>query len=125
MFELNIERHFEAAHQLTDGEQPIEPLHGHTWKVLVTLKGTDLDKHGVAGDFIVARARLDEVLKLVDHKNLNEVPSFIGQSPSAEVVARWIYKEVHQRLNSFPAHLYKVTVWEEAGCSATYYEDAA
>jgi 6-pyruvoyltetrahydropterin/6-carboxytetrahydropterin synthase len=123
MFELNVERHFEAAHQLTDGEQPIEPLHGHTWKVMVTYGGRDLDKNGVAADFIMIRAKLEEILKQVDHQCLNDLPHFQGQSPSAEVVAQWIYKEMKQKLHPFPAHLYKVTVWEEIGCSATYFED--
>ena len=35
MFEVSYETTFCATHRLTDGGRPIEPLHGHDWRVEV------------------------------------------------------------------------------------------
>ena len=124
MFKLVVESEFEAAHQLTDGQKPIEPLHGHTWKVEVGFEGEKLDQHGVAADFIEIRKKVDGILKTFDSRLINELPMFKNVSPSTEAVAQWLFQVMKKQWGAAAsAALTYVRVWEGHGCSAAYYED--
>ncbi len=47
MFEVAYETTFCATHVLTDAGRPIEPVHGHDWRVEVVAAGESLDRLGV------------------------------------------------------------------------------
>ena len=49
-------------------------------------------------------------------------PDFAGQSPSAEAVARYFFREVRRALGAEGDRLVRVRVWEAPGCSASYAE---
>ena len=51
MYELMVEDTFDAAHALRGYDGPCENLHGHTWKVEVTIEAEKLDKIGLVVDF--------------------------------------------------------------------------
>ena len=51
MYELMIEDHFAAAHQLRNYQGKCERLHGHNWKVQVSLAADKLNEIGIAMDF--------------------------------------------------------------------------
>ncbi len=108
-----MKRKFNAAHFLTDYHGSPEPLHGHTWEVEVYIEADELDRGGMGVDFIEIDNYLKELLP--DYKLLNDVFDF---SPSAENVARWLYKELK---NKYPT-LKKVVVWETENCGAEYVE---
>ena len=62
---------------------------------------------------------VSEVLALLDHKDLNELEFFAGMSPSSEMIARFIYKELKKKFYTIT----KVSVWETDRACATYFED--
>ena len=63
--------------------------------------------------------KLDAVRYYLDHKDLNELPEFIGESPSSEFIARFIYKKAKERFNL----IYRVDVWETMTSRASYFEE--
>lgn len=120
MFEVAYETTFCATHRLTDEGRPLEPLHGHDWRVEAVAAGDSLDKIGVVVDFEHLKEAVGEVAARFHYKDINEHPAFRGKSPSAEVVARYFFEEVRKGLGPEGGLLRRVRVWEAPGCSATY-----
>jgi len=120
VFEVAYETTFCATHRLTDQGRPIEPIHGHDWRVEAVAAGETLDRLGVVIDFERLKEVLGEVAARFHYKDVNEHPGFAGQSPSAEAVARYFFDEVRKGLGDEGRHLKRVRVWEAPGCSATY-----
>ena len=120
MFEVAFETTFCATHRLTDQGKPIEPNHGHDWRVEAVAAGDTLDHIGVVVDFEHLKKVLTEVAGRFHYKDINEAPAFQGVSPSAEVVARHFFFEVQKGLGDEGRYLRRVRVWEAPGCSATY-----
>lgn len=119
MFEIKAESMFSAAHHLLNYEGKCENQHGHNWKVEVAVRGNSLDKSNILVDFKVLKRSLNSVLDLIDHKDLNELEYFKGQSPSSELIAKFIYDELKKEFKG----LYSASVWETPTSCATYYGD--
>jgi 6-pyruvoyltetrahydropterin/6-carboxytetrahydropterin synthase len=122
MFEVSYQTTFCATHRLSEDGRPIEPQHGHDWRVEAVAAGDSLDGIGVVIDFERLKETLGEVASRFHYQDINEHPAFAGQSPSAEVVARYFFREVRKGLGPEGRLLRRVQVWEAPGCSATYYE---
>ena len=120
MYEVSYETTFCATHRLTDGAKPIEPLHGHDWRVEVVAAGESLDRIGVVVDFEHLKEVLGAVAARFHYKDLNDHPDLQGRSISAEVVARYFFDEVRKGLGGEGDRLVRVRVWEAPGCTATY-----
>jgi 6-pyruvoyltetrahydropterin/6-carboxytetrahydropterin synthase len=120
VYEVSYETTFCATHRLTDGENPIEPLHGHDWRVEVVAAGESLDRIGVVVDFEHLKEVLGGVAARFHYKDLNDHPDLRGRSISAEVVAHYFFEEVRKGLGGEGDRLVRVRVWEAPGCSATY-----
>lgn len=123
MFELTVETSFSAAHQLRGYKGRCERLHGHNWKVQVTVIAERLNEIDIAIDFNEIKRLTDEVVTPLDHSILNEIFPFTEKNPSSENIAKWIYDSLKKKINSDTIHLSAVTVWESDTSSATYYED--
>lgn len=121
MYELAIKTHFDSAHFLRNYEGKCESLHGHTYKVEMVVRGKDLDKAGMIGDFKHLKKALKAVVDQFDHKSLNEVPPFDEKSPSTENLAKHFYNQIKEKLPQ-EVTLSRVTVWESEDASATYLE---
>lgn len=119
MFELKVESHFAAAHHLLNYEGECENQHGHNWKVEVYIRGEILDKSNMLTDFKVLKKELKNVLALLDHKDLNQLEIFKGESPSSEMIARFIYQEIKKTLHI----VHRVSVYETPTSCATYWEE--
>jgi 6-pyruvoyltetrahydropterin/6-carboxytetrahydropterin synthase len=122
MFEASYETTFCSTHRLTKEGQPIEPNHGHDWRVEVTAAGNDLDAIGVVVDFENLKHAVAAVAQEFHYRDMNAHPAFAAQSPSAEAVARHFFREVKARLGPEGSLLRRVRVWEAPGCSASYQE---
>ncbi|OGH98114.1 MAG: 6-carboxytetrahydropterin synthase QueD [Candidatus Melainabacteria bacterium RIFOXYA12_FULL_32_12] len=118
MFEVKVEDHFSAAHHLLNYEGECENQHGHNWKVEAYVQSEILDKSNILMDFKVLKKSLGQVLKKLDHRDINELEEFKGQSPSSEYIARYIYKELKKEI----PQLTKVSVWETERARASYWE---
>lgn len=120
MFEITVRDHIASAHQLHGYDGPCATMHGHTWKIEITVKGDMLDKIGLLTDFKVLKARLKEVIMPLDHVVLNDHPAFKGINPSTENLARIIYAQM--KVKASPLVLKQVQVWESDTASVIYYE---
>lgn len=122
MYRLTISSSFAAAHNLVNYQGDCENLHGHNWKVEVTVTARELDKAGLGIDFKLLKKETRELLLTLDHKYLNQLPPFVDVSPSSEHIARHLYQELSKRLNSGNVTVQEVTVWESDVARASYYE---
>jgi 6-pyruvoyl-tetrahydropterin synthase len=122
VFEVAYETTFCATHRLTEDGRPIEPVHGHDWRVEAVAAGETLDRIGVVLDFEHLKKVLGEVASRFHYRDVNEHAAFAGQSPSAEAVARYFFHEVRKGLGEEGRLLRRVRVWEAPGCSAAYAE---
>ena len=120
MYQLQCEGDFSAAHRLREYNGECERLHGHNWRVRVTIESERVDRLGMVIDFKEVKRSLGEVLDEMDHAYLNDLESFAEQNPTTENVAKLIYEKLSARLSEKGARLAEVTAWESPGCSATY-----
>jgi 6-pyruvoyltetrahydropterin/6-carboxytetrahydropterin synthase len=122
MFEISVVMNFSAAHNLKGYRGKCEALHGHNWKVEVSLESSRIDKIGMVEDFTVIKGRLQNILSLFDHKYLNTLPYFKKANPTSENLAKLIYTKMKERMKSGPAKVLSVRVWETENSSAVYHE---
>ena len=124
MFEICVEATFAAAHQLRNYKGKCENLHGHNYRVKVTVGGEKLNSTGLVADFGEVKAVLREVVARLDHTFLNELEPFIELNPSAENIALYFYQELEKGLRAgsteVPICVSEVIVWETDTSSATY-----
>jgi len=122
MYEVSVDESFAAAHNLRGYKGKCEDLHGHNYKVRVTLAGKELDSTGLLYDFVHLKQVIQAVIRSLDHKYLNELKPFDVLNPSAENIARYIYEEAARQLPSAPngAGIASITVWESDVTAATY-----
>ncbi|MDR3037751.1 MAG: 6-carboxytetrahydropterin synthase QueD [Candidatus Adiutrix sp.] len=128
MFELKVTQHFAAAHNLREFRGRCENLHGHNWFVEVRVRCQELDRTGLALDFGLIKKYLNEVLDLLDHRYLNELPAFQTRNPSSENIALFIFDHLAasvDRESGGRARLHSVSAWESDHASATYIADGA
>jgi 6-pyruvoyl-tetrahydropterin synthase len=123
VFEVSYETTFCALHRLVRDRQPIEPLHGHNWKVEAVAAGDTLDATGLVLDFEALRCAVEEVAATLNYRDVNAHPGFANQSPSTEALARHFFHAIRQRLGVQGKRLCRVRIWEAPGCSASYVED--
>ena len=120
MYELNVEDEFASAHYLRGYKGKCERVHGHNYRVMITVKAKVLNKIGLAVDFTELKVELKKVMEILDHNLLDELPYFKKINPSAENIAKYIYDSLSKPLKARKVKLYKVTVWETARASASY-----
>ena len=95
---------FEAAHQLEWHSGACKNLHGHSYKLEVTVAGA-LDANGIVIDFSDLSAVVGrEVIDAYDHTYLND---FLP-NPTAELIAA----DIWQRLTAAGLPVDKVVLWE-------------
>ena len=116
-FEITTTREFAAAHQLRMYDGSLEPLHGHNWRVRVTVGATGLDAIGVVMDFHELDRQVDAILAPLNNRHLNEVEPFVVRNPSTEHVAMHI--GVSLRLPE-GVQAVSVEVWETSTNSAVW-----
>ena len=125
MFELKVTQHFAAAHNLREFGGRCENLHGHNWFVEAVVRAGELDRIGLALDFGILKARLKDVLELLDHQYLNDLPAFQSQNPSSENIALFIFRRLSPLVEEETggrARLHSVSAWESENAAATYIE---
>jgi 6-pyruvoyltetrahydropterin/6-carboxytetrahydropterin synthase len=120
MYRLTIYTQFAAAHNLINYQGDCENLHGHNWKVEVTVAAKELDKAGLGIDFKILKRETNKVLDQLDHKYLNDLAPFKEYSPSSENIARFLFEELGRTLTSDNVAVEKVNVWESENACASY-----
>ena len=119
MFEVRVETSFSSAHHLLNYKGKCENLHGHNWKVEVYAQGRELDKSNILVDFKTLKQYVNQVIDYLDHKDLNELEEFKGESPSSEFIAKFIFYKIKEQI----PQVKRVNVWETATSRASYWEE--
>ena len=104
---------FDAAHRLPRHPGKCRELHGHSYRLVVTVdRGVD-PASGLAVDFSDLKAVVKrEVVDLLDHSFVNDRI----ENPTAEVMAVWIWN----RLAGPLAGLAEIELFETRSCSVVY-----
>ena len=120
MYEITVHSHFSGANRLRYLHGKCEELHGHNWKVEVSVVSNRLGKEGVVIDFGILKQKVEKVLKPLDHTYLNDLSYFSGIEPSSENIAKYIFDRLKTELKGYQRNLKKVTAWESETSGATY-----
>jgi 6-pyruvoyltetrahydropterin/6-carboxytetrahydropterin synthase len=123
-YTMKIVTDFAAAHWLRNYDGPCNRLHGHNWKVEVLVNAQDLDGIGMGLDFADIKTATKDVIGALDHRNLNDIPPFDQQNPTAENISAFLYQQLSQRLNTARVKVAAVTLWETERACVTYQEDS-
>jgi 6-pyruvoyltetrahydropterin/6-carboxytetrahydropterin synthase len=124
---------FEAAHYLEDYDGPCSNIHGHSYKVDVTVTGARV-ADGMVLDFKNLKAVVNSVLEGWDHALIVErrpewLPetfhvSVLGKRPTAENMAFYLRSLLDTRIRNLDPNwkqelrVSKVRVWETENCYA-------
>jgi len=119
LYYVTVKMEFAGAHQLRGYKGKCENLHGHNWKVEAVVRGRELDKTGMLVDFVELKARMNDLIGALDHRNLNELEPFTTINPSAENIARYLYDGLAAAVPP-SVKVDRVTVYETDRCAATY-----
>ena len=97
-WEVFTEMRFEAAHFLpgTPEGHKCRRLHGHSFRVRLTVRGPLDEKAGWVEDFGVIKATIEPIRKQLDHYCLNDIEGL--ENPTSERLAEWLWKHLRPLL---------------------------
>lgn len=119
MYSVSIEMHFSAAHLLRNYKGKCENLHGHNWKVEVTVSSETLNEAGMVIDFAELKQKTHTIIKQLDHQYLNDINYFKKVNPSSENIAAYIFNLLKEKLDDTNVQLTKISVWESENSHAS------
>ncbi len=140
MFGLQVEACFDAAHFLAGHSGACRNLHGHRWRVVVDIAGSEPVSSGSERDMLVdfagVKQQLRDLVAEFDHRLIYEAGSLrpttlaalkeegfimveLPCRPTAERLAELMYK----RLAAGGMAVSKVTVYETPENCAAYWEE--
>ncbi len=121
MFEISVEQTFAAGHALRNYKGKCENVHGHNYRVRVTIEGEQLDSTGLLVDFVDVKRLMGGAIEYLDHRFINDLDPFDKINPSAENIAKYFYDRLHNGLKSEPpVRVSEIRVWETDTSSAVY-----
>ena len=124
MFEVTVEQTFAAGHALREYKGKCENVHGHNYRVQITVEGEKLNRIGLLVDFVELKKAVREVADRLDHQFINDLEPFTVINPSAENMAKYFYDEVSRRLDfqntEAPSRVSQIKVWETDTSIAVY-----
>jgi len=120
MFEVSVEQTFAAGHALRNYRGKCENVHGHNYRVRITMAGPELDETGLLVDFVEVKNLMSEVIDYLDHRFMNDLAPFDAINPSAENIAKYFYDRVAAGLKAGGVWISEVKIWETDTSSAVY-----
>ena len=103
---------FDSAHFLKDYHGKCENLHGHTYKMRVTVEGP-VKKNGLVMDFCeIKRIVNKKVVDKFDHGNIND----ILEHSTCENMCIWAWDQLKKDIPD----LAEIRIWETATSFAVY-----
>jgi 6-pyruvoyltetrahydropterin/6-carboxytetrahydropterin synthase len=121
MFEVTVQQTFAAGHALRNYRGKCENVHGHNYRIEVTVEGEQLDSIGLLVDFVELKRLMKDAIDYLDHRFINDLEPFDKVNPSAENIAKYFHDRITAGLsNEVPVRLAQVKVWETDTSSAVY-----
>jgi 6-pyruvoyltetrahydropterin/6-carboxytetrahydropterin synthase len=126
MYQVSVEETFSAGHALRGYRGKCENVHGHNYRVRVTVEGPQLDSIGLLCDFVELKQVIREIIGRLDHQFINDLEPFQTANPSAENIAKYFYDQVTRQMKGLPggARVADIVVWETDAASARYQPDS-
>lgn len=114
--ELVQDFRFEAAHLLpkVPEDHKCRRLHGHSYRVTVTVRGEVDPQMGWLIDYADIREAFQPLMDRLDHYYLNEIEGL--ENPTSEVLAKWIWERL---IDDLPK-LHAIQVHETCESSCIY-----
>lgn len=128
-FDVGIIGSFVAHHSLVGDFGPASRDHAHTYRVEVTVSGQALGDDGTLFDITLLQRGLDAMMATLNRQDLNTIPEIATPNPTAEVVARHVFRGIAASLREDEAQprpeltRLSVRVWESADAFAGYADD--
>lgn len=123
-FTLTSQLEFAAAHRLRGYEGNCARLHGHNWKVEVSVGGSQLNDVGMLMDFKEIKRRSKAIIDELDHFYLNDIAPFNDElNPTAENIAWFLFDRLSKDINDARISVASVKVWENDRNCATFSRD--
>lgn len=124
MFEVSVEYTFAAGHSLRNYRGKCENVHGHNYRVRITVEGPELNDIGLLIDFVELKKQMRAVADRLDHQFINDLEPFTVLNPSAENLAKYFHDELSGKLppsnGQAPIRIAEVKIWETDTSTATY-----
>jgi 6-pyruvoyl-tetrahydropterin synthase len=121
MYSLTFRDYWKCAHSLKgDIFGPAQLVHVITFEVEVTYSTDALDEHNLIVDFGAAQSSLQELLRPMEFKNLDELPEFQGVNTTTEYLCRYLHEKISARVARIFSGSLRVTLRESPVAWATY-----
>lgn len=116
IFELKQQFQIEAARSLPNlpKDHPCSRLHGHSFVIILTLKGSLDPLKGWVRDYHEVSQIMKPLLDQLDHRHLNEVSGL--ENPTSELLTHWIFERARKVL----PELVRVTIKETPMTECSY-----
>ncbi|MBN2617004.1 MAG: 6-carboxytetrahydropterin synthase [Spirochaetales bacterium] len=115
---LQIDKEFSAALYLSNCDESYRGMHGHDFKVVITLANSELLESGMVFDYNKITLYLNETVTNLDKMLLNDKPEFSRINPTVENIAKYIYETLTEMDITLP--LVEVKVQQSRGLTAIY-----
>ncbi len=121
MYSLTFRDYLKCAHSL-QGEifGPAQLMHVMTFEVDITYITEALDEHSLIVDFGGAQSTLQEVLRSMEFKNLDELPEFQGVNTTTEYLCSYLHGKISEKVAKIFSGTLRVTLRESPVAWATY-----
>lgn len=104
---------FEAA-QTVPHIKRCEKMHGHSFKIEVSVKGQRSEETGFFYDHALISQAMKPLIELLDHSYLNEIPGL--ENPTIENICAWFWDRLSPKLPG----LYELVLHETPKARCTY-----
>ena len=122
MLTVTKEFEFDSAHSLKDGYVgPCARVHGHRYKLAVTLAGvanSTLNEFGMLMDFTDLKKIWSEKIEpLFDHQFLNDT---LNMQTTAENMSVFLFQKFSEEVNNNRVKVIRIELWETPTSKATF-----
>ena len=134
-YTISKEIEFDAAHRLDNYEGKCSRLHGHRWKLVVKVRGGNLNDWGALIDFGDIKDALNEISNDFDHRVLLQDNEFnrkfnfpvdwvvwLPFNPTSENLAKYCYDRLADDLSSDGLEVIETTVFETPTSFCSYHD---
>jgi len=123
MYILKVEDSFSAAHKLIDYKGNCSQVHGHNWKVSISIVCYKTSKIGLTIDFKDIKKIFGRIIDQFDHVFLNNLPHFSNKNPTSENIAKVIYQLSSSEFKDDNTKVQEIAVKESDKYTAVYRPD--
>ena len=115
-FDISVMTDFAASHIIHGHPGRCARLHGHNWKIETSIRIPEnmINNIGIGVDFKDLKLMVREIIDLLEHRHLNDIPPFNKINPTAENLSKWIYDKLEKLFEDRKLNikLLALSLWE-------------